>query len=165
MDRPALARRLQRYADLHQLVVDRQLGFGVHGTVFSARHQTKGGQSAVKVYERQIDYARERDVYFRLHDNSISSIRGCDVPKLIDADDDLWVIEISIVKRPFVLDFGGAFLDHAPDFSDEVLRDWEAEKREQFGRRWPEVLAILRELESFGIFMIDVHPGNISFGD
>ena len=56
-------------------------------------------------------------------------------------------------------------VDQAPDFSDEVLADWRAEKQEQFGRRWPEVQAILQLLEDLGIFLIDVNPGNVSFGD
>jgi hypothetical protein len=72
---------------------------------------------------------------------------------------------MTLVARPFVLDFAGAFLDKAPDFSEEVLADWRAEKQEQFGRSWPEVQAILRTLAGYGVFMIDVNPGNISWGD
>jgi hypothetical protein len=165
MERSDLLRRLHEYAGNKNLAVESQLGFGVHGIVFTVHHQTHDGLSAVKVHERERDYARERDVYLRLHDNRIGKVRGCNVPELLDFDNDLWAIEMSIVKRPFVLDFARAFLDRAPEFSDEVLAEWEAEKRDQFGRRWPDVLAILRELETFGIFMIDVNTGNISFGD
>ncbi|HYV34934.1 MAG TPA: hypothetical protein VE988_04465 [Gemmataceae bacterium] len=67
------------------------------------------------------------------------------------------------MKRPFVLDFGGAYLDKPPDFSDEVMADWAVEKQEQFGSRWPEAHAILRHLESYGVLMVDVNPGNIAF--
>ena len=95
----------------------------------------------------------------------IREIRHCAVPALLDYDDKLWVIVMTVVPRPFVLDFAGAFLDQSPGFSDEVLADWQAEKLEQFGSRWFEVQAILRDLESLGIFMIDVHPNNISFRD
>ena len=49
-----------------------------------------------------------------------------------------------------------------PDFSEEVMADWQADKQEQFGKQWPEVLAILACLESFGIHMEDVSPSNIS---
>jgi hypothetical protein len=45
------------------------------------------------------------------------------------------------------------------------MADWHAEKQEQFGPRWPEVQATLRSLEGCEVFMIDVNPGNISFGD
>jgi hypothetical protein len=92
-------------------------------------------------------------------------IRGCNVPALIDFDDELWVIEMTVVGRPFVLDFAGAYLDQEPDFSDEVLADWRAEKQEQFGPRWPEVQAILGTLEGYGVFLLDVNPGNVSFND
>jgi len=67
------------------------------------------------------------------------------------------------VTRPFVLDFAGAYLDWGPEFSEEVLADWLKEKQEQFGPRWAEVQAILRELEGYGVFVIDVTPNNISF--
>ena len=75
------------------------------------------------------------------------------------------VIEMTVVTRPFVLDFAGAYLDWGPNFSEEVLADWRAEKQEQFGPRWPEVQAVLGALEAYGIFMVDVNPGNVSFGD
>ena len=46
-----------------------------------------------------------------------------------------------------------------------TLADWGAEKQEQFGARWPEVQAIVRSLEGYGVFMLDVNPRNLSFGD
>src|SRR6516225_8085263 len=66
----------------------------------------------------------KRDVYLRLKENGIDTILGCHVPQLLRYDDGLWVVDMSVVTRPFVLDFAGAFLDKAPDFSDEVLADW-----------------------------------------
>ncbi len=80
-------------------------------------------------------------------------------------DNDLWVIHMTLVDRPFVLDFAGAYLDDPPIFSAEVMADWQAEKEEQFEGKWPQVRAVLGALEGYGIFMIDVNPGNISFGD
>src|SRR5207302_467508 len=103
--------------------------------------------------------------YLRLKECSVSKIHGCHVPQLIDWDDSLRVVEMTVVQRPFVLDFAGAYLDWGPDFSEEVLADWRAEKQEQFCPRWPEVEAVLRALEAYGIFMVDVNPGNVSFGD
>ena len=46
-----------------------------------------------------------------------------------------------------------------------MLADWRAEKQDQFGPRWWEVQAILRNLEGYGILMLDVNPGNVSFDD
>lgn len=165
MDRADLHRRVQDYAHTNHLLIGAQLGYGVHGIVFAAEYQTKGGRVALKVHERERDYLREHDVYLRLLEHAVTDIRGCHVPELVAWDDDLWVLEMTIVDRPFVLDFAGAFLDEPPDFSEAVLADWRAEKQEQFGPRWAEVQAILRFLEGYGVFMVDVNPGNVSFGD
>ncbi len=166
--RDDLLRRAREYASRQRLTLGDELGSGVHGIVFTIESQPEGAEpsaarSAIKVHERQRYYLQERDVYLRLKARGVDTIRGCRVPRLLGYDDSLWVLEMSIVTRPFVLDFAGAYLDRPPDFSDDVLADWRAEKQEQFGPRWPEVQAILRDLEAFGVFMADVNPGNISF--
>jgi hypothetical protein len=165
MARTELLERIQEYANRNGLVVGRQLGFGVHGIVFDAENQFKKGLSAIKAHERETHYARERDVYLRLKENAVTAIRGCNVPSLLRFDDTLWVLEMTVVSRPFVLDFAGAYLDRPFDFSEEVMADWRADKQEQFGVHWPEAQAILRVLETYGIFMEDVHPNNIALAD
>jgi hypothetical protein len=160
-----LLRRAHDYAQGRGLVLGERLGSGAHGIVFAAKYQSKSGRIAMKVHERQKAYVKERDAYLRLKEHAATLVRGCNVPELIGFDEQLWVIEMTMVDRPFVLDFAGAYLDEPPEFSQEVMADWRAEKVEQFGRRWPEVEAILRDLEDFGVFMADVNPGNISFGD
>jgi len=161
-----LVRRAHEYAQQHGLALGEELGFGVHGMVLSSESQIKTGRSslrsAVKVHEREVCYVRERDIYLRLKDHGITEIHGCAVPELLGFDDKLWIIEMSVVARPYVLDFAGAYLDWKPDFSEEVMADWQADKQEQFGKQWPEVLAILACLESFGIHMEDMSPSNIS---
>lgn len=161
-----LIRRAREYTRRHDLLLGEQLGSGVHGIVFVTESQPeKGGgaaQSAVKVHQREPDYRRERDVYLHLKENGLLTVLGCHVPELVRHDDELWIIEMTVVTRPFVLDFAGAFLYKAPDFSEEVLNHWRAEKQEQFGPRWSEVEAILRFLEGYGIYMVDVSPNNIS---
>jgi hypothetical protein len=72
---------------------------------------------------------------------------------------------MSIVARPFLLDFAGAYLDARPEFPEDKWADWEADKREQFEARWPDVKAVLAALETFDVFMVDVSPGNIAFLD
>ena len=165
MGRTDLLRRAQDYARRTNLLVDEQLGYGVHGIVFAAKNQLDGERLALKVYERDKDYRREREVYLRLQEHGITEIRGCHVPVMLSFDDESWIIAMTVVTRPFVLDFAGAYLDEPPDFSAEVMADWRAEKAEQFGPHWAEVQAILGQLEDFGVFMSDVNPGNISFGD
>ena len=102
-------------------------------------------------------------MYLRLTEAGVEEIRGFAVPKLIRSDDELQVIEMTIVTRPFVLDFAGAYLDHEPQFSDEIWSEWEAEKRDQIESRWPEVQAVLGALEAMDIYMVDVSPSNIAF--
>jgi hypothetical protein len=165
MFREELVRRVEQYVTRKGSVLGKQLGSGVHGSVFAVRNQTEPGRSAVKGYEQESHYRRERDVYLRLHERALSQLRGCAVPEMIEFDDALWIIEMTIVTRPFVLDFAGAYLDRLPDFPEEAWADWRAEKAEQFGVHWPEAQAILRELESYGIYMEDVSPGNISFAE
>jgi hypothetical protein len=72
---------------------------------------------------------------------------------------------MSIVSRPFLLDFAGAYLDQRPEFPDEVWSEWETDKREQFDARWPTVQAVLSALEKLGIYVVDVSPSNIAFLD
>lgn len=165
MDYPDLLRRCDEFAARIGLTLGERLGAGVQGIVFSAKSQAEEGRFALKAHKQEADYLRERDAYLRLKSLGLTTIRGCNVPELVTYDDDLFCIVMTVVARPFVLDFGGAFLDRPPDFSDEILLEWQKEKQEQFGARWREVCAIIGELESYGIFLIDTNPGNISFGD
>ena len=161
--------RAREYAEKHGLALGRELGHGMNGVVYSAECPNptprEPSNSAVKVSHRETEYLRERDVYFRLQELGVTTIRTCEVPQLLEYDDELWIIEMTVVTRPYCLDFGGAYLENPPDFSEEVMADWRAEKIEQFGDDWPEVERILAILEANGIFLIDVHPKNISFAD
>src|SRR6266851_9374092 len=163
MGRADLILRAEEYAKRRGLALGPPLGFGVHGSVFSAENQSENGQVAIKVHERSTDYIRERDL--RLKEHGITKIRDNKVPQLLAYDDELLIIEMTVVTRPFVLDFGGAFLDQPPGFSEEILAEWRAEKQEQFGNRWPDVQTILGTLEAYGIFVVDVNPNNISWPD
>lgn len=161
--REELLRRADLYAERYGLTLGEQLGFGVHGIVLVAKNQTGPGRSAIKIHEREAPYQRERDVYLRLREHEVCQIQGCHVPQLLRFDNQLWVIEMEVVARPFVLDFAGAYLDQPPDYPAEVLADWHEEKQEQFGERWTDVQAILAALKRYGIHMVDISPGNISF--
>ena len=144
-------------------VADRIFGCGVHGSVFGCIRTTSDVQNALKIHEHSNAYRIERDVYLRLRELGIDLIQGHNVPQLIDYDDDLLVIEISVVVRPFVLDFGGAYLDRPQDYDDEILEEWRREKAEQFEGNWPKASSILAELRGYGIYVADVNPGNIGF--
>ena len=157
--------RLEQYAQHHGLSLQERLGFGVHGSVYSVIRQDVVGRSAVKVHDREDSYLRERDVYLRLRDEQVTQVCGVNVPQLLDFDDELWIIDMSVVSKPFALDFAGAYLDERPDFSEEVLAEWRAAKAEQFGTDWPKVNTILWALQRQGIHLMDVNPNNIALDD
>jgi hypothetical protein len=148
--------RAFQFASLHGFTIEDRLGAGVHGSVFASNRQ-----SAIKVHDMLAPYERERDVYLRLRVSDVVYVADCSVPKLIRFDDDLLIIEMTIVDPPFVLDFGGAYLDRPPEFPEETMAEWEADKQEQFGDDWPTVRGVLAGLERFGVFMVDVNPGNV----
>jgi hypothetical protein len=167
MARADLTQRLHEYAKRHALTLGAELGAGVHGIVFVAKSQVDGSKAAIKVQENIAEFARERDAYLRLQEVGITQIRGCNVPQLLAFDDELLAIEMTIVSRPFVLDFAGAYLDFPPEYPEEVMAEWVIEKQEQFGHHWGEVQAILRELEGYGAFMMAVECfiSSRSFGE
>ena len=156
-----LLERAREYAQRRSLVVHDRLGAGVHGIVFVAESQHLFGRSAIKVHEREKAYRAERDVYVRLQSRGVTRVQGCSVPQLLAFDNALWIIDMTIVVKPYVLDFAGAYLDQRPDFSVETLAEWRAEKREQFGDDWTEVERILWTLEGYGIYLLDISPNNI----
>ncbi len=160
-----LVQNAQAFASQHELQLAERLGFGIHGIISVAEDKSKAGKTALKVHRSVEPYLREREVYQRLRDAGVSEILGFNVPQLIRFDDELRIIEMSIVARPFVLDFAGAWLDTPPDFPDETWAEWEAEKREQFGTLWPRVQAVLDALEALDIHMVDVSRSNIAFLD
>ena len=158
-----LIQNIRTYALRYELQLGERLGFGVHGIVFVAEDMKLPGKHAVKAHKYAEAYVRERDVYQRLRQAGVSEVLGFRVPDLVRFDDELRVIEMNIVAPPFVLDFAGARLDFPPEFPDEVWEQWEAEKIEQFGPRWPEVRAVLGALEDLDIYVLDVSPRNIMF--
>src|SRR5262245_45761248 len=101
IDRSELLRRASEYCRRAGLQLGPQLGFGVHGTAFSARNQSGSRRSAVKIHEREQFYRRERDVYRRLADERVGAVLDFRVPRMLNADDELWVIEMTVVSPPF----------------------------------------------------------------
>jgi len=153
------------YAARNQLEIAESPGSGKDGIVLVAKRKGKPADSAIKVLRWTESYEREKRVYERLRNADVSAVLGFNVPQLLGCDDELRVIEMTIVKRPFVLDFAGAYLDLRPEFPADVWADWEVDKREQFDTRWPEIRRVLDAFEEFGIYLLDVSPGNIAFRD
>lgn len=151
-----ILRRAEEYIAARGAALSRRLGFGNDGAVWLTSRAT-----ALKVHRQAERYRRELHAYRLLAD--VHTIAGHMVPSLVETDDALMAIEMSIVEPPFVLDFASAYpIAEAPEFPEEVMAEWLAEKREQFGDRWPRAAAVLRALErDHGLRLLDVHPGNI----
>lgn len=84
---------------------------------------------------------------------------------MIDYDESLLVFQMDIVKPPYLLDFGKAYIDIPPDFSPEVLADNEDQQRDVWGDRWSEVQSIVWQLKRIGIYYLDTKVGNIRLVD
>ena len=163
MDR-STPENIRRYAERFQLKIEDRLGFGIHGSVFQALNK-KGVDVALKYHTELDPFLREMDVYCRLDENRVREVGGFAVPELLNVDEELRILEMTIVSRPFILDFGGAYLDVKPAFTPEIWEEWEAKRREEYGERWPIVRKVLDEFEAMDIYIIDVHPSNIAFRD
>ena len=151
--------RASVYGNRHSLRIEQPLGRGKDGIIFQTSLST-----AIKVFDRPDMYTRELACYRRLAGHGVEEVQGHVVPGLVASDDELLVIEMEIVRPPYLLDFADAYLDTGPDFSDEVMEQWYEDKQEQFGEHWEEVQLILAELRGrFGIHLLDVNPGNITF--
>ena len=142
--------------------MERQIGGGTQGVVLA----TNMG-SAIKALIRKEHYLKERDVYLRLQEYGIGQLAGFNVPELISYHDELLVIEMQIVVKPYVLDFASAYLDCEPPYlhDQHIMAEWERSKRDEFEDRWPEVLRLMSKFKAMGIHLADVKPSNVSFAD
>ncbi|MFT3784983.1 MAG: hypothetical protein QM770_02295 [Tepidisphaeraceae bacterium] len=152
-----LVKRLVAVCVRRQASVVEMLGGGKDGDVF----RTDAG-TAVKLFASEEVYRRERDVYFRIRDNKVTVIAGFAVPQFISNHDDVWALEMTIVRPPFVLDFASAWLDDAPEYSEDVMQHWFDEIHEKFEARASVVFDLIdRFRDEHGIHLLDIHPGNI----
>jgi hypothetical protein len=159
MDYSDVTKRLKDYAESRGLALVKRLGHGKDGEVWRTSSET-----AVKGLVERRAYFNEVSAYLRLYDLEKRSVEGFAVPRFVARDDELLVVEMSIVGRPCVLDFAGAGLDGPlHDFPSEVLEAEEERARELFGKRWPDVERVRAALRRIGIFISDLTPRNILF--
>ncbi len=150
---------LQTYLNERGLTRGHSLGAGKDGDVWRTTRP-----SAAKLHRVEEVYQRERDCYLRLRDLKIDEVDGLNVPVLLDYDDDLLVLEMTIVSPPFLLDFASAYLDEPPDWPEEVVVHWHEQLQDRFRDRYGDVLGVLAELEGqAGVHLFDVHPENLKF--
>jgi hypothetical protein len=158
-DDEKLLGRLHEYAKRGRLKIHEHIGGGIQGIVCSTTLP-----SAIKAFKAEEHYWREVNVYRRIKERNITKVCGFSVPKPIAHHDELLVIHMEIVRPPFVVDFASAGLDGPLfDYTPEVMEEYEAQRKEMFEDRWPQVKRIIAEFKSHGIYLSDVKPGNIMF--
>lgn len=142
-----------------------RLGNGKDGIVYSTFGSSQG-PTAVKALARADLYRRELACYRRLAERAVCRpVRVCghNVPQLLGHNDELLVIKMTIVTRPYVLDFASAYLDHPPEFPAEFTEERNAHWADIFEKRWPAVQVIMAEFRRDGIHLLDPSHKTIAF--
>lgn len=163
-DASELILRAESYAKNNgrRILRKERLGVGTDGEVWRSTRP-----SAIKVVLNTRNYRDELESYRRLKAAGIYELCGFAIPRLFGWDDDLQVIELSIVNPPYLLDFGKVYFDRPPtDVYDAAqLKSAAAEARSFFGTNWPVVSKLLNALqEKVGIWYVDPKPANINCG-
>ena len=150
------------YALRRELVFTGRFGAGLQGKVWKVRRKGKLIPFALKLHLKRKAYLRERDCYLHLAGSAGFQVEGFNLPALLHWDDAALALELTIVDRPFVLDFAQTWLHRPPDFPVEVWEErWET-WAEVYGDDWPRMRRVLAALEALGVWYLDVHPGNIA---
>jgi hypothetical protein len=137
----------------------RMLGHGIDGSVWETSRQ-----SALKACYRTDAYERERDCYRRLFENEVIKLAGFNVPQLLDYDNRLPILEMTVVFPPCILDFGKVHVDSPPDYTREALAEAEQAERELFTEdEWKQVRLVRAALLRHGIHYFEARPSNIMF--
>ncbi len=149
----------RRYIGIEQLL--KPLGSGAEGFVFPSPSAT-----AIKVFTYREKFDRELAVYRHLLEHGVIDIRGFALPKLLNFDSNLLVVEMTLVQPPYLLDFAQSTLDQPLDFP-EGLDEWWERVAQDFGpESFPIVQDLFYELQhKYGIYYYDLAPRNINFGD
>ncbi len=97
--------RANQYCSLRggKALFDKELGHGQEGFVWE---YTNG--SALKVFRpgAYLNFNRELRAYQILQRNEVSNVDGFEIPQLVDFEQRLLIVEMTIVEPPFILDFG-----------------------------------------------------------
>ena len=136
--------------------VQQIIGYGIDGYVWRTDQD-----SVLKVHRYRLGFEVELAVYQRLTKLGLWRLQGFTIPKLLDYAADLYVLELTFVAPPFILDFAAVRLDGPPLGFDPEDHSWIAEKKRMFGSDWPDVQRLLNGLLQYGVYFPDVHLGNV----
>ena len=153
----------EAYCEVHQLDLHNSLGNGADGNVWTVSGKQKRILWALKVHRSADAFEREAACYKRLSENGVFLIGGVfHVPLLLRADAKFLSLELTVVERPFILDFAQAYLDEPPQFDDRVWEERCQAWEEIYEGDWLVVRKALEYLASLGIYYLDVHRNNIA---
>lgn len=116
-------------------------------------------ETVVKVHRYHERFQKELATYRRLAERKIVRLKGFEFPQLVNYDEELHILELSIVSPPYILDFVEVSLGKEPGNFD--LERIETQQSKQFGNDWPDVKRLLEALMQVGIYYDDVHNRNI----
>ena len=153
--------RAKSYVNYHygSPLLNELLGLGQDGGVWSSIENT-----AIKVLERERAYRCELESYQRLQQAGISTLLGFTIPSLVDWDDELRIVEMTLVSPPCMLDFAKVYFDQPPVYEEGVWEETIASRELDFEPgQWETVERLLSELQGLGIYYIDPKPSNIQF--
>ena len=134
---------------------------GTQGSVWLMKNN-KMAPTVLKIHNEQRAYAIEQMCYMRLRDYGVTHLEGFHVPLLIHCERETLVLEMTMVRPPYLLDFAQAYLDSPPDYSEEVWAETRARWSAAYGDEWPRVQRVLAAMEELGIYYEDVHRGNLA---
>jgi|tagenome__1003787_1003787.scaffolds.fasta_scaffold20744338_1 hypothetical protein len=164
-DKAELLERAKLYANRNgtRIVSTVEFGHGLEGFVWVSQRD-----SAIKIIRNRKNYADELEAYRRLQAGGVRQLCGFAIPWLLGSDDELQAIEMEIVQKPYLLDFGKVYFDGAErrayDRRDLQL-DRNRSKSFYKPEDWSRVAMALHLLESrFGIYYADARPSNIDCG-
>lgn len=72
--REELKSRAEAYRQIHGLKIERELGHGMQGAVFSTSSATR--QSTIEIHAAKAAYIEELDAYLRLREKHVATIRA-----------------------------------------------------------------------------------------
>lgn len=155
-DREDCLRRAHVYCHERSLDIVELRGWGVDAVVWQA-----SDDRILKVFRHASQYVQEQSVYRHLQERNVRKLQGFRIPDVVDVDDELWVLGLTFVRPPYILDFAAATLGSQPAGFDPDNTEWLAEQSRKFGRDWPDVKRLLDALRQYGVHYTDVHTQNI----
>jgi hypothetical protein len=136
------------------------LGWGVDGVVYPSPTDT----TAVKIHKGEESFARELAAYKRLRKHDVTVFEGFNVPRLVRFDASRLIIEMSVVKVPFLLDFAGSTLNTPKKYPPHAMQEFWEKVHERFEDDADTAISVFWGLvRQYGIYYWDLKPGNLQF--